>query len=139
MLFERKERRVEKLLIVEDEPLVAFDNEHFLVKHGYTVVGTVDNAPVAVALIEQGGIDLILSDVRLNQSNGRDVALAARQAGIPLLFVTASCPIDAPEISLGCLAKPYSQKELCQAIEAIDAQLEGAKPRRIPKALTLYR
>jgi len=139
MLFGKRERKISAILVVEDEPLIAFDNEHFLSNHGYAVVATVDNAPAALALIAEGGIDLVLSDVRLNDSDGRDVALAAREAGVPLLFVTASCPVDAPDIAAGCLAKPYTQKELQQAIEALEAQLEGARPKRLPRGLTLYK
>ena len=138
MLFGRDTTRIKKLLVVEDEPLVAFDNEHFLATNGYEVVGTIDNAAEATALIGEGGIDLILCDVKLNGSSGRDVALAAKGAGIPLLFVTATCPTDAPDIAIGCLAKPYSQKDLKLAIEAVGAKLDDAKPKRLPKGLTLY-
>ena len=138
MLFERAPGPIRKLLIVEDEPLVAFDNEYFLSTNGYTVVATVDNADEAAALIAKGGIDLVLSDVKLNASTGRDVALAAKAADIAVLFVTATCPIDAQDIAVGCLAKPYSQKELKYAIEAVTDQLEGKKPKRAPKGLTLY-
>jgi DNA-binding response OmpR family regulator len=139
MLFATKEPRLKHLLIVEDEPLVAFDNEHFLATHGYVVVATIDNTDAARKAIAEGGIDLILCDVRLNASSGRDVALTARDAGIPLLFVTASCPIDAPEIAAGCLAKPYTQRELKLAIEAVEARIAGAKPGRVPKGLSLYK
>lgn len=139
MLFATKEPRLKHLLIVEDEPLIAFDNEHFLEAQGYAVVATIDNAGAAEQLIAEGGIDLILADVRLNGSDGRDVALAAGKAGVPVLFVTATCPVDAQAISVGCLAKPYSQKELKQAIEAVEAHLAGKKPVRTPKGLTLYK
>lgn len=138
MLFEKPARRIKKLLIVEDEPLVAFDNEHLLQTLGYVVVATVDNAADAIETIAEGGIDLILSDVRLRDSNGRDVALAAQIAGVPLLFVTASCPVDAPSIAMGCLAKPYSQGDLKRAIDAVDVHLAGAKPKRMPRGLTIY-
>ena len=138
MLFGQSGRRIERVLIVEDEPLVAFDNEHFLATHGYTVVATIDNARAAQALIAAGGIDLILSDIKLNDSDGRDVARSAKQAGIPVLFVTASCPIDAQDVAIGCLAKPYTQKDLHAAIDAVAARLAGEKPKRLPKVLTLY-
>ena len=42
MLFERQSHTLRRLLIVEDEPLVAFDNEHVLTDAGYQVVATVD-------------------------------------------------------------------------------------------------
>ena len=138
MLFGRTKGKIERLLIVEDEPLVAFDNEHFLMTNGYTVVATIDTASEAQAHIEAGGVDLILCDVRLNDSDGRDVALAAKAAGIPLLFVTATCPTNARDISIGCLSKPYDQKTLKLAIEAIDTKLDGGEMKRLPKGLTLY-
>lgn len=138
MLFDRKETRLKRLLIVEDEPLIAFDNEHFLVTHGYSVVATIDNTPAALAVIAEEAVDMILCDVRLNNSDGRDVAIAAKKAGIPLLFVTATCPTDAPEIAIGCLAKPYVQKDLKAAIDAVEAHLDGAKPKKLPRGLSLY-
>lgn len=138
MLFGRTKGRIERLLIVEDEPLIAFDNEHFLATHGYVIVATIDTASEAQAHIEAGGIDLILCDVRLHGSDGRDVALAAKAAGIPLLFVTATCPIDAPDIAIGCLTKPYDQKTLQLAIEAVGARLDNAEQVKLPKGLTLY-
>ena len=138
MLFERAPGSITKLLIVEDEPLVAFDNEYFLGSNGYTVVGTIDNADEATALIAKGGIDLALCDLKLNGSDGRDVAIAAKAAGIPVLFVTATCPTDAQDIAVGCLAKPYNQKDLKSAIQAVADHLEGKKPKGVPKGLTIY-
>jgi CheY-like chemotaxis protein len=40
MLFGKRERAIRRILIVEDEPLVAFDNEHLLRECGYEVVAT---------------------------------------------------------------------------------------------------
>jgi CheY-like chemotaxis protein len=138
-MFGRSPRTIQKLLIVEDEPLIAFDNEHFLIDCGYTIVGTLDNAPAALAAIQAGGIDLILSDVRLSRgTSGRDVAIAAQAAAIPLLFVTASCPVDAPAIAIGCLTKPYRQRDLKRAIDAIELKLAGGAVKRVPKGLSLY-
>jgi response regulator of citrate/malate metabolism len=65
MLFGKRERLIRRILVVEDEPLVAFDNEHLLSDAGYDVVGTVDNLADASRLIEEEEIDLVLSDVCL--------------------------------------------------------------------------
>ena len=43
MLFGKRERHIRRILVVEDEPLVAFDNEYQLSDMGFEVVGTVDN------------------------------------------------------------------------------------------------
>jgi DNA-binding response OmpR family regulator len=139
MLFGRRAGKIRRLLIVEDEPLIAFDNEHFLIDIGYIVVATTDDAAKAKAAIARGGIDLILSDVTLARgSSGLEVARAAMAADIPLLFVTATCPIDAPLLAIGCLAKPYTQRALKQAIEAVETRLQGGTPKRMPRSLTLY-
>jgi CheY-like chemotaxis protein len=139
MLFGKRPPRLKRILVVEDEPLVAFDNEHLLSDAGYTVVATVDCVADAVAVIEADGLDLVLADVRLSgEGDGQDVARAAKQKGIPLLFVTGTCPVDAQALSVGCLAKPYSPRDLLAAIEAVDAKLAGRKAKRMPAGLSLF-
>lgn len=139
MLFGRKQRLINRLLVVEDEPLVAFDIENALKHHDYDVVATVDRYRDAMAVIDAEPLDLILSDVRLTgERTGVDLARAVKPRGIRLMFVTASCPVDAPEFSVGCLAKPYGQRELVDALVALDAALGGKKPRRLPSGLSLY-
>ena len=138
MLFGRRARVINRILIVEDEPLVAFDNEHYLRDAGYEIVATVDTVPEAIAAIGDG-VDLVLADVNLSDGgNGRDVAQTARERGVPLMFVTGACPIDAQTLAVGCLAKPYSQRDLLAAIETVDAKLAGRAPKRVPKSFTLF-
>ena len=139
MMFGRKKRRIKRLLIVEDEPLVAFDTEHFLTDSGFTIVATVDRVADATALIDSGtAIDLLLADVSLADGSGIDVARAARARDVPVLFVTGNCPVEAQESAAGCLAKPYAQRDLLAAIGAIDAMLAGNPPKRSPPGLRLF-
>jgi two-component system, response regulator PdtaR len=138
MLFERAERIIRRIVIVEDEPLVAFDNEHFLREAGYDVTATVDTVAAAAEAIARGA-DLVLSDVNLSEGgNGSDVARIARERGVPLIYVTGTCPPDASSLVIGLLAKPYSQRDLLGAIDAIEARLAGRKPRRVPRRFTLF-
>lgn len=128
-----------RLLLVEDEPLVAFATEHFLHDQGFDVVATVDRYPDAIAAIERGGIDLVLADVSLSgEGSGIDVARAAAAHGLPVLFVTGACPIEARELAAGCLAKPYVQRDLLAAIDAVGEQAAGRTPRRVPRGLSLF-
>lgn len=139
MLFGRRSKRLKRILVVEDEPLVAFDNEHLLSDAGYTVVATVDRVTDAVKVILADGLDLVLADVRLSgDGDGIDVARAAKTKGIPLLFVTGTCPVDAQAFAIGCLAKPYSSRDLLAAIEAVEAKLGDGKIKRMPPGLTLF-
>ncbi len=139
MLFGRKKRLIVRLLVVEDEPLIAFDNEHILTDADYEIVATVDRVAEALAVLRSGaGIDLVLVDVHLADGSGIDVARAAGEAGVPVLFVTGNCPVEATTLAAGCLAKPYQQRDLIGAIEAIDAQLAGRKPKRLPIGFRLF-
>lgn len=138
-LFGKKTRRITRLLIVEDEPLIAFDTEHLLSDEGFEVVATVDRVAEALALVGDGQtIDLVLADVELADGSGVEVARAAHGRGIPVLFVTGGCPPEAEAIAAGCLAKPFAQRDLLAAIGAIDAHLDGRKPRRLPGGFRLF-
>jgi DNA-binding response OmpR family regulator len=139
MLFGKRERAIRRILIVEDEPLVAFDNEHLLLECGYEVVATVDTLAEAVRVLGEEEVDLVLSDIQLNgDGDGMDVARAAGARQVPVLFVTANCPIEARGLGIGCLAKPYTDKVLKGALEALDRKLQGKKVKRLPAGLSLY-
>ena len=139
MLFGRRERLIRRILIVEDEPLVAFDSEHLLKEAGYVVVATVDTLEGARAVIDREPLDLVLTDISLSgDGDGADVARVARERGVPVLFVTAHCIDEAPLLAMGCLAKPYSERVLKGALEALDRHLQGLRRRKLPVQLTLY-
>ncbi len=140
MLFGRKERRITRVLIVEDEPLVAFDTEHFLSHEGFEIAGTLDTVGAAVAALEaDDALHLVLVDVNLTDGSGIDVARVAHARGVPVLFVTGQCPGDARALAAGCLSKPYPQRDLLTAIRTIERLIEGGKrPRRLPASFNLF-
>lgn len=139
MLFVKKKRLIERVLLVEDEPLVAFDTEHFLTVEGFTIVATVDSVADALAAIEgEVAIDLVLLDVQLSDGSGIAVAQAARERGVQVLFVTGNCPGEARRLAAGCLSKPYPQRDLLAAIGAVEAVLAGRKPRKLPGSFSLF-
>ena len=139
MFFGRRERLIKRIMIVEDEPLVAFDNEYMLKDAGYAVVATVDSFADAAGVIEGEEIDLVLTDISLaGEGDGLDVARAAAARAVPVLFVTGNCTAEARALAVGCLAKPYSEKVLLATLDAVDRHLQGRTPRRLPGELTLY-
>ena len=138
MLFGKRKRRVKRVLIIEDEPLTAFDNEVMLKDAGYEVVATHDDYEEAIAAMDRGKIDLVLSDVRLRgDKTGLEVAGEAMRRGIPVLFVTGHPPANAHELAVGCLVKPYTEKTLRASLDAVDLHITG-KPCKPPKGLSLY-
>ncbi|MGQ0558790.1 MAG: response regulator [Sphingosinicella sp.] len=146
MLLGRDKRTIRRILVVEDEPLVAFDNEHLLKDAGYEVVATVDIFEAAREVIENEQLDLVLTDLRLageddpeqsGEGGGYGVARAARQRNVPVLFVTAHA-VENDEHALGVLAKPYSNGDLRAALAAVDRLRQGRRPRRLPPQLRLF-
>jgi CheY-like chemotaxis protein len=139
-LFGRQEKIIQRILIVEDEPLVAFDNEHFLTEAGYKVVATVDTLADAKRKMTEEHVDLVLSDLKLRgDGDGTDVARHASARHIPVLYVTAFRPSSTEGLAVGCLAKPYTDKMLLSALATLESHLAGKKVRRLPPGLTLYR
>ena len=139
MLFGKRERRIRAILVVEDEPLIAFDNEHFLVEAGYEVVATVDSLEDASRVIATESIHLVMTDITLRgDGDGTDVARAAQAKGVPVLFVSAAFPPEAEGLAVGCLAKPYTDRMLTAALDALDAHLGGRKLKRLPAGLSLF-
>lgn len=139
MIFGRKKRSIVRLLVVEDEPLVAFDTEYLLSSEDYEIVATVDRVADALAVIATGQeIDLVLADLNLADGSGVEVAQAAQARGIPVMFVTGNCPAEAEPFAMGCLSKPYAQRDLLEAIRVIEAAKAGKRPRRLPSGFRLF-
>ena len=139
MLFGRRKRIVKRILIVEDEPLVAFDNENMLSDCGYEIVATVDDFERAIEILDSDEeVHLVLSDVRLkSERTGLDLARHAKGKGVPTLFATGQPHDGAHEVAVGCLLKPYSERQLIKAIECVDRHLQNQsyKP---PKGLQIF-
>ena len=138
MLFGKRKQVVKRILVVEDEPLTAFDNENFLADAGYEVVATVDDLDEALAILEREIVHLILSDVRLRgDRTGIDLARDARARGVPTLVATGLTYPAASEVAVGCVMKPYTERQLIKAIEAVDRHLQGEKVKP-PKGVELF-
>jgi two-component SAPR family response regulator len=138
MLFGKRKRVVKRILIVEDEPLMAFENENTLGDCGYEIVATVDDFDEALGILESEEVDLVLSDVRLrSERTGLDLARHAKEKGVPTLFATGHEHEGAHEVALGCLMKPYNERQLIKAIECVDKHLQSQKY-KAPKGLTIF-
>ena len=122
MLFSKPKRVVKRILIVEDEPLVAFDMETMLADEGYEVVHTVDTFAAAIETLDKEQVDLILCDVRLHgDKTGIHLAKEACKRGIPVLFATGHVPPD---------ARQAGDRLPDQAVQYADA--EGGAGKRQP-------
>lgn len=113
-----------RILVVEDEPLIAMMLEDFLDVLDKEVAGTADTVASAIALIDAGGIDAAILDVNLRggeKSAPVADALAARD--IPFVFATGgSADGDLGEHSdRPRLQKPFTMDGVSKALDALAA------------------
>ena len=113
-----------RVLIVEDEGLIANDIAGQLHHCGYQVAGISASAEEAFATIRQSSPDLVLMDVRLKgKLDGIEAAVQVRtEHHLPVIFLTSHA--DAETLSrareaepFGYLVKPFRQLNLSSAIE----------------------
>ena len=132
----RSRDQAPKILIVEDERIVAMDLAGTLTELGYQVAGMVTRGEDAIAKAATDDIDLILMDVRLaGKIDGIQAAQTIRESrDIPVIYLTAHSDNDTLRRAVhsaasGYLVKPFKSPELRCAIEiaihkhAIDVKL----------------
>lgn len=132
-----------KILVVEDESIVAKDIQNSLKKMGYQVPTTVSSAEKAIEEIEENRPDLILMDIMLKgQMSGIEAAnLIKERFGVPLIFLTAYADdntLSKAKITepYGYIIKPFKEKELQTTIEM--ALYKHEKDEVIKKERELY-
>ncbi len=118
----REQRR--RILVVEDEAVVALDLERELASLGYEVVGRAASGEAATGLAEQLSPDLVLMDIHLDgEIDGIEAARQLRsRCQIPVVFLTAFGDDETIERAktghpLGYVIKPFQGRELRSAIE----------------------
>ncbi|CAN1212763.1 ATP-binding protein [Tumidithrix helvetica PCC 7403] len=113
-----------KILIVEDEQLVALDIQRRLTQLGYMVVAIADSAQTALEAVAKHHPDLVLMDIHLKGNiDGITTATQIRaEYHLPVIFLTAHA--DEATVSqaketqpFGYLIKPVQTKNLSTAIE----------------------
>jgi CheY-like chemotaxis protein len=131
-----------RILIVEDEPLIALNTQADLETAGHTVVGLAMTSDEAISLAECCRPDLVLMDIRLAEGNGVEAAQAIHSRwAIPSLFATSHVEHSAAtrHVALGCLRKPYDHRSLVRSIQIVEQVMSGLEPTLpLPRNLDLY-
>ena len=116
-----------RILVVEDELILALTIETILHEQGHKVVGPVARASEALHLIEAEKIDAALLDVRLRHG---DVVYPAADAlgerGIPFAFMTAYATegIDPRYAEHDVLHKPFTDRDVQRALRGMLQQAQ---------------
>jgi diguanylate cyclase (GGDEF)-like protein/PAS domain S-box-containing protein len=114
----------ERVLIVEDEKIIALDLQRRLEKFGYKVVHLASNADEAVASAIEYRPDIILMDIMLGgDRDGVDAAIEIKEhTNTPIVFLTAYADEHTVERAkraepVGYVLKPFKERELQTTID----------------------
>ena len=118
-----EERCILKVLIAEDDLVIADMEVETLTEHGYDVCGIGRNVADAVALAWRHKPDLVILDVRLADGDlGTQIATdLADLHELGILYVTSNVSAVSQSSARGhaCLAKPYRTGDLLRGLEIV--------------------
>lgn len=114
-----------KVLIVEDEVIVAEDVRSRLLDKGYEVTGIVDTFDKALESVKTNRPDIMILDIRIKgEITGVETAIilaSQLDKPIPVVFLTAFSESEFPVLkaveSYSFIKKPFTEEDLTQAIE----------------------
>ena len=106
-----------RILVAEDEPLIALDLADLIAENGAAVVGPAYSLSDARSLTDDHAIDGALLDIDLGDDLVWPLALLLQQKGIPFAFISARCRReDRPGAldSCVCIDKPATRDQILQ-------------------------
>jgi DNA-binding response OmpR family regulator len=116
-----------RVLLAEDEPLIAWDVAQALTDAGYEVVGPHPSCDAALHTIRNEPLDCAVLDVKLSDRLCTDAADLLHERGVPFLFFTAyHIDLLPPHHQhRAWLVKPLERARLVQAVAGL---LRSARP-----------
>jgi DNA-binding NarL/FixJ family response regulator len=111
-----------RVLIAEDEALIALELVSVLSDEGAEVVGPASNLPQGLKLANRSEISAAVLDVRLGSDSVEPLASALRARGVPFAFYTGQADADAMRQTwpnAPVIAKPCPSRVLVEVIGAL--------------------
>jgi DNA-binding response OmpR family regulator len=107
-----------RVLVVEDEPIVALDIRQQLANAGFEVVGPATSVADALPLIAGPGCDVAVLNVNLGNETSEPIARKLRASGKPFVVLSGYSTDDLPPSFTGAffLTKPALMAELVAAV-----------------------
>lgn len=134
-----------KILIVEDEPLLADTLKRLIeLNPRFEVTAIADDLTTALEAVEERLPDLALVDLQLaNATSGYSVAAKLHDLGVACLFTTGRAPgFPLPDLAIGCLEKPFQEEHLVRALTEAEDILKGRQKLilrpSLPEQLEIY-
>ena len=108
-----------RILIVEDEPIVALNYASILEEAGYEVLGPVGTIGKGIEIIERERLDGAVLDIDLSGVPVDPIIHALKQRGLPYLFVSAFPGMVGPYRDAVFLDKPCTASQLIKAVNEL--------------------
>ncbi len=131
-----------RILIIEDEALVAMELRFVLEDLGYDVVGSAADARTARNLVKETDVDLALVDIHLSDGpTGVELGRGlANEDGVTVLYVTANPGMlrDGVAGTIGVLSKPTDEQAVQKAVDYALRRRQGQPVEYPPPELQLF-
>ncbi len=113
----------ERVLVVEDEPLIAFDVADHLREAGFEIVGPAASVAAALRLVDSQGCDLAVLDVNLGRETAAPIANALSVKSVPFVGLSGYSSDQLPEgfRDAMMLTKPVDPKRLVLELRGLIA------------------
>lgn len=132
----------EKIMIVEDELIVAGDIRLTLERAGYKVSGVARSVHRALELIDADRPDLVLLDIYLKgDQTGIDLAVELNKSNIPFVYLSANCNrqvLEAAKVTqpYGFIVKPFREKDLLVTLDIARYRYEHHRVLKVKPGVT---
>jgi DNA-binding response OmpR family regulator len=80
--------QIARIIIIEDEPMIALDLEDVLTSEGFDVVGVATRLDKALAMVEHTMFDVAILDANLNGLSSDPVATALTARSMPFIVLS---------------------------------------------------
>lgn len=131
-----------RILVIEDEALVAMELRFVLEDLGYEVVGTAADAPAARRIVAETDVDLALVDIHLSDgATGIDLGRElAQDSGVSVVFMTANPGMlhNGVAGAIGVLSKPTDERAVQTAVDYALCRRGGRPVHHAPPELRLF-
>ncbi|MBI1255024.1 MAG: response regulator [Hyphomonas sp.] len=116
-----KPQQKARILIIEDEAMIAFAIEQTLLADGFEIAGIAARLPAALTLIDGCAFDAAILDTNLAGVSAGPAAAALKSSGRPFIIASGYPPSQQPEVFRGapCIQKPYPPKRLLELLREI--------------------
>jgi CheY-like chemotaxis protein len=110
-----------RVLLAEDEAILAMSTEDMLMRLGCSVVGPALSAAEAQALAEREPLDAALLDINMGDGATFSIARILKARGVPICFATGygAAGLPAEHNDVPVLQKPYTEHALAEMLQQL--------------------